>query len=60
MKRTFLSVYHGITMIKLKKQLFCLQNTVATTPVALHWLCDSPRTGCSWRTKLYTLGANKK
>ena len=23
--------------------------TVATSPVVLRWLCDSPRTGCTWR-----------
>jgi len=27
---------------------------VATSPVALRWLCDSPQTGCAWRiTPLY-------
>jgi len=26
-----------------------LHNIVATSPVALRWLCDSPRTGCAWR-----------
>jgi len=27
---------------------------VATSPMALRWLCDSPRTGCAWRiTPLY-------
>ena len=26
-------------------------NNVATSPVMLRWLCDSPRTGCAWRTK---------
>ena len=24
-------------------------NIVATSPVVLRWLCDSPRTGCAWR-----------
>jgi len=24
--------------------------TVATSPLALRWMCDSPRTGCAWRT----------
>jgi len=24
-------------------------DVVATSPVVLHWLCDSPRTGCAWR-----------
>jgi len=24
---------------------------VATSPVVLRWLCDSPRTGCAWRIK---------
>jgi len=27
--------------------------TVATSPVVLRWLCDSPRTGCAWRTTPY-------
>jgi len=22
---------------------------IATSPLVLHWLCDSPRTGCAWR-----------
>ena len=26
---------------------------VATSPVALRWLCDSPRMGCAWRTTPY-------
>jgi len=26
---------------------------VATSPVVLHWLYDSPRTGCAWRTTPY-------
>ena len=26
---------------------------VATSPVALRWLCDSPRTGCTRRTNIY-------
>jgi len=26
-----------------------LLEIVATSPVALRWLCDSPRTGCAWR-----------
>jgi len=33
---------------------------VATSPVVLHWLCDSPRTGCTRRTKIYVCGANKQ
>jgi len=24
-------------------------NAIATSPVVLRWLCDSPRTGCAWR-----------
>ena len=27
--------------------------SVATSPVVLRWLCDSPRTGCAWRTTPY-------
>jgi len=34
--------------------------TVATSPVVLRWLCDSPRTGCAQRTKIYVCGANKQ
>ena len=30
-----------------------LQKSVATSPVVLRWLCDSPRTGCAWRTTPY-------
>jgi len=26
---------------------------VATSAVVLRWMCDSPRTGCAWRTKIY-------
>jgi len=37
------------------------QSVVATSPVALRWLCDSPRTGCGWRlTPLYMHGASKQ
>jgi len=28
-------------------------DTVATSPVVLRWLCDSPRMGCAWRTTPY-------
>ena len=28
-------------------------DVVATSPVVLRWLCDSPRTGCAWRTTPY-------
>jgi len=34
--------------------------TVATSPVVLRSLCDSPRTGCAWRTKIYLCGGNKQ
>jgi len=33
-------------------------NTVATSPVVLHWLCDLPQTRCARRTKIYVCGAN--
>ena len=33
---------------------------VATSPGVLRWLCDSPRTGCARRTKIYLCGANKQ
>jgi len=26
-----------------------VQHIVATSPVVLRWLCDSPWTGCAWR-----------
>ena len=32
---------------------------VATSVVALHWICDSPRMGCAWRTTLSIRGLNK-
>jgi len=35
-------------------------DSVATSLVALHWLCDSPRTGRARRTKIYTRGASKQ
>ena len=31
-----------------------------TSPVVLRWLCDSPRTGCARRTKIYVCGANEQ
>jgi len=34
--------------------------SVPTSLVALRWLCDSPRTGCTRRTKIYVCGANKQ
>jgi len=33
---------------------------VTTSLVALCWMCDSPCTGCAWRTTIYTCGANKQ
>jgi len=47
------------SMKRINKMLFghC---TVATSPVTLHWLCDSPRTGCARRKALYMCGANKQ
>jgi len=33
---------------------------VATSPVVLRWLCDSPWTGCARRTKIHACGANKQ
>jgi len=33
---------------------------LATSPVVLRWLCDSTRTGCARRTKLFVCGANKQ
>ena len=30
-----------------------LMTTVTTSPVVLHWLCDSPWTGCAWKTTPY-------
>jgi len=37
-----------------------LISTVATSPVALRWMCDSPRTGCARRTTICICGANKQ
>ena len=31
----------------------CAMCTVATSPAVLRWLCDSPGTGCAWRTTPY-------
>jgi len=31
--------------------------SVATSPVVLRWLCDSPLTGCAWRTTPYIYAA---
>jgi len=38
--------------------LLLYTSTVATFPVVLHWLCDSPRTGCAQITKMYMRGAS--
>jgi len=35
-------------------------SVVATFPVALCWMCDSPRTGCARKTTIYICGANKQ
>jgi len=50
-----------------KQQVFCTRDAyswsdscVATSPVMLRWLCDSPRTGCAQRTKIYVCGTNKQ
>jgi len=32
------------------------KSTVATSPVELGWMWDSPRTGCAWRTTPYICG----
>ena len=32
-------------------------NSVATSPVVWRWLCDSPWTGCAWRTTPYIYAA---
>jgi len=54
--RTFLG---GLDLPKVKAELLAsrlkqwnlLQSgVVATSPVVLRWMCDSPRTGCAWRT----------
>jgi len=36
------------------------KTTVATSPVALRWMCDSPQTGRAWRTTIHICGANKQ
>jgi len=42
-----------------REELFaggCFVRTVASSPVALRWMCDSPRTGCARRiTPIHTL-----
>jgi len=40
--------------------LWSFGGTVATSLVALRWLCDSPRARCAWRTKIYMRGASKQ
>jgi len=45
-----------LTLVKthgLHKLVNYILNSVATSPVVLRWLYDSPRTGCALRTKLY-------
>jgi len=40
-----------ISKFKIDKQKTVIWYVVlATSPVVLHWLCDSPWTGCTWRT----------
>jgi len=34
------------------------QSAVAASLVVFRWLCDSPRTACARRTKIYVCGAN--
>ena len=34
--------------------------SVATSPLALRWMCDSPQTGCAQRTTPHTSGANQQ
>ena len=49
-----------LTLVKthgLHKLVNYILNSVATSPVVLRWLYDSPRTGCALRTKLYISGA---
>ena len=49
--------YSGFISIVLCRELPQILPTVyvivATPPVVLRWLCDSPRTGCVWRTTPY-------
>jgi len=33
--------------------IFKISRCVTTSPVVLRWMCESPRTGCSWRTTPY-------
>ena len=44
-------------LCNLVEVFFFRHHTVATSPVVLRWLCDSPRTGSAWRTKIYMRGA---
>ena len=41
-----------ITKFLNSSDLICT-GAVATSPVVLCWLCDSPQTGCVWRTTPY-------
>ena len=48
-------VLHALSFLAVVQ---CVTAIVATSPVVLHWLCDSPLTGCARRTKIYMRGAS--
>ena len=48
----FQIAYRGYFSIQDWKRQHC-HSLVATSPVVLRWLCDSPRTGWAWRTTPY-------
>jgi len=56
----------AVTDLFLLQQLYSNHGTwafvasVATSPLALRWLRDSPRTGCARRTTSNICGANKQ
>jgi len=54
-----LKYVHALVHTKIISYL-TLIDCVATSPVVLRWLYDSPWTGCARRTKIYVCGANKQ
>ena len=56
---TFVVKYQSFTKFSIRWPVYYLKVSsnvkiaVAISPVVLRWLCDSPRTGCAWRTTPY-------
>jgi len=46
-----LEIQNFLLVIGHFRRISCNITSVATSPVALRWLCDSPRTGCARRMK---------